>query len=56
MQSFLFLVIPKPNQGGETEKSVQTKVMDSFDAHENSDLEIKERWDVEREKNPSNTA
>ena len=24
--------------------------MDSFDAHENSDLEIKERWDVEREK------
>ena len=50
MQSFLFLVIPKPNQGRE-EKSVQTKVMDSFDAHENSDLEIKERWDVEREKN-----
>ena len=35
---------------GEREKSVQTKVMDSFDAHENSDLEIKERWDVEREK------
>ena len=41
---------PKTKPREREEKSVQTKVMDSFDAHENSDLEIKERWDVEREK------
>ena len=44
MQSFCFWSSQNQKLRERKKKSVQTKVMDSFDAHENPDLEIKERW------------